>query len=153
MNALHPAAPRVLRVLPFVLLSACLGVSSLAAAEQPAPPPGPAPQPGSKEPGGNHSGELTVKIIGMDAAGEVGEEGQKTLNQMLDDGWRPAGMSTVSATPPITVAVMFMRPPRRPMMPQRGFSPPGGLPPGAGPGPGPGAPPAGAPGPGPVPAH
>jgi hypothetical protein len=69
---------------------------------------------------------VTVRTITLDTAGAVTPEGQKVLDEMIEEGWRAVSMSTVSSNQPVTLAVMFSRT-ARPPMPQ-GQPPQGQLP-------------------------
>jgi hypothetical protein len=104
---------------------------------------------------------VTVRLVTLAATGEPTPEGQKVLDEMIEEGWRAGGITTVSSGSPVTVAVMFLRNARGPAQPQPGGpgmqGPPpqpggpgqggGQLPPGAAqpPGFGQGAPPGGQP--------
>lgn len=71
--------------------------------------------------------ESTVRTVTLDPSGQPTPEGQQLFVQMATDGWRSAGMSTVSApgAAPIVVAVLFSRsvPPPKPPVPAAGLPP------------------------------
>jgi len=100
----------------------------LYAGDAPATPPAPAvttapplvapPAPAQH----GRAGDITIRIITIDANGELSDASHKILDDLMEDGWRTTGMTLVSATPPITLAVMLSLPPRRAPMP---FRPPG----------------------------
>ncbi len=106
--------------------------SAQLAAEQAAPPPAagpttppPAGQPMAPQqrpmpfraPGMMPSGgvqaqfkiETTIRLIMLDATGSPTPEGQKAIDDLSDEGWRTGSISTVSATPPLSIAMVFSR--------------------------------------------
>jgi hypothetical protein len=52
---------------------------------------------------------VTIRTVTLDATGAVTAEGQKVLDEMVEEGWRAVGITTVSAGNPTTVALMFSR--------------------------------------------
>lgn len=118
----------------------------------PAPmPPHPMPRmmPGPGMPG--HL-DFTLRLVALDASGAPTEEGQKTIDDMIAEGWRPASICTISATPPVSIAVSFSKMvyPPRPMM-NRPMQQPMGAPAPVGPAPAPAPTSATPPPPAPVP--
>lgn len=77
--------------------------------------------------------ESTVRTVTLDPSGQPTPEGQQLFVQMATEGWRAAGMSTVSApgAAPVVVAVLFSRsvPPPKPAAPPSATPPPPGPPP------------------------
>jgi len=151
---------RIGAAVALTLSAACAGDAP------PTPPPpvqsaGPAPAPAPVPPaaGGLHAGrngDITIRIVTIDASGELSEDSHKILDDLLDQGWRSTGMTVVSATPPVTLAVMLTMPPKRPMQMRPGGPPfsPDNRPPQFQPGPpvSAGPPPVSATPPGPAPA-
>jgi hypothetical protein len=123
--------PRSLATLVAPALAALLAAPAFAeAGPAPAPAPGPAPQsiPIQITP---PKSNVTVRTVTLDAAGAVTPEGQKVLDEMIEDNWRAIGITTVSSGNPTTVAIMFSRtarPPQPPQQPPIGQQPPGGAP-------------------------
>jgi len=65
------------------------------------------------------AGDITIRVVTIDANGELSDASHKILDDLMEDGWRTTGLTLVSATPPITLAVMLSLPPRRAPMPYR----------------------------------
>jgi hypothetical protein len=57
---------------------------------------------------------VTIRTVTLDAAGAVTPEGQKLLDEMIEENWRAVGITTVSSGSPVTLAVMFSRVARPP---------------------------------------
>jgi pyruvate dehydrogenase E2 component (dihydrolipoamide acetyltransferase) len=134
-------------------------------APQPGTPPAPVsnamqapPRPMSPMPpiGGFKPPDFTLRLLELGPTGAPTDDSQKVIEDMVAENWRPLTITTVSATDPIRVVMMFQRnPPRMPGRPpmmrpaQQGFAP--GGPPTAG-GPVPPAPEPAAPAQSPAPA-
>ncbi len=65
--------------------------------------------------------ETTIRLIMLDATGSPTPEGQKAIDDLTEDGWRTGAISTISATQPYSIAMVFSRVHARsspgPMMP------------------------------------
>jgi len=95
-------------------------MAGLYAGDAPATPPGapmattapPMASPPAAAPHGR-AGDITIRIVTIDPNGELSDASHKILDDLMEDGWRTTGLTLVSATPPITLAVMLSLPPRR----------------------------------------
>ena len=94
-----------------------LAFASLSLAAEAVPFPGPAPKPGGQP----QSIPIqmppapktlsTIRLVAVDANGPTAE-GQKVLDDLLADGWRSVGISTVTPNPAggATVALLATKP-------------------------------------------
>jgi hypothetical protein len=108
--------------------------------------------PGMMPGGGNQQQfkvETTIRLIMLDATGAPTPEGQKAIDDLTDDGWRTGTITTISATQPYSIAMVFSRVHARSSM-ERPMMPPVSAPMQPAPAPGPLAAPAPAPSPAPA---